>query len=110
MKFEDIFRDLKNKIYKPIYFLSGEEAYFIDQITDYISNHVLDESEKAFNQTVLYGKDSKIEDIIKGKKSDRAKRIHKLKKQKVRRTKRAKEKMLNDKSHRSKIKKLRAKI
>lgn len=68
MKFEDILRDLKNKIYKPIYFLSGEEAYFIDQITDYISNNVLDESEKAFNQTVLYGKDSKIEDIINAAK------------------------------------------
>ncbi|MCF6366478.1 MAG: DNA polymerase III subunit delta [Bacteroidales bacterium] len=64
MKFEDIIKDLKNKIYKPIYFLYGEESYFIDQISDYIAEHVLDEAEKAFNQTVLYGKDSKIEDVI----------------------------------------------
>ena len=68
MKFEEIIKELKNKIYKPIYFLYGEESYFIDQISDYISNNVLDEAEKAFNQTVLYGKDSKIEDVINASK------------------------------------------
>lgn len=68
MKFEDIIKDLKNKIYKPIYFLFGEESYFIDQITDFIAENVLEETEKAFNQTVLYGKDSKIEDVINAAK------------------------------------------
>ena len=68
MKFEEIIKDLKNKIYKPIYFLYGEESYFIDQISDYISENVLDEAEKAFNQTILYGKDSKIEDVINAAK------------------------------------------
>lgn len=57
MTFESILQDLKNKKYAPIYFLMGDESYFIDKITDYIANNVLEESEKAFNQTVLYGKD-----------------------------------------------------
>ncbi len=57
MTFESILQDLKNKKYSPVYFLMGDESYFIDQITDYIANNVLEESEKAFNQTVLYGKD-----------------------------------------------------
>lgn len=68
MKFEEIIKELKNKIYKPIYFLYGEESYFIDKITDYISENVLNEEEKAFNQTVMYGKDSKIEDVINAAK------------------------------------------
>jgi len=55
--------DLKNKIYYPIYFLSGEETYFIDKITDYIAKNVLTETEKAFNQMVMYGKDTTINDV-----------------------------------------------
>jgi DNA polymerase-3 subunit delta len=57
MKFEEILRDLKNKIYKPIYLLHGEEEYFIDVITDFIAENVLDEADREFNQTILYGKD-----------------------------------------------------
>jgi DNA polymerase-3 subunit delta len=63
MKYEEIIDELKKKIYKPIYFLSGEEPYFIDKITDFIAEHVLSESEKSFNQTILYGKDLKVEDV-----------------------------------------------
>ncbi|TDS13651.1 DNA polymerase III delta subunit [Maribacter caenipelagi] len=48
----------------PIYFLYGEEAYFIDKISDYISANVLTEEEKGFNQMVLYGRDVSIEDIV----------------------------------------------
>ena len=55
--YDQILSDLKNKIYKPIYLLYGEESYFIDQITDRIANEVLNDSEKTFNQTVIYGKD-----------------------------------------------------
>jgi len=68
MKFEEIIKELKNKIYKPIYFLFGEEVYFIDKITDFIAKNVLDEAEQAFNQTIMYGKDSKIEDVINAAK------------------------------------------
>ena len=48
----------------PIYFLFGEEAYFIDKISDYIAKSVLTEEEKGFNQLTLYGRDVSIEDII----------------------------------------------
>ena len=64
MSFEQIISDLKNKIYKPIYFLSGEETYFIDLITKYIHDNVLTDAEKSFNQTVLYGKDTEISTVI----------------------------------------------
>jgi DNA polymerase III subunit delta len=49
---------------KPIYFLMGEEPYFIDQIADYIDENVLREEEKGFNQMVLYGRDVTIDDIV----------------------------------------------
>lgn len=55
MTFEEISRDIKAKRYKPIYFLNGEEPYFIDRITELIENTVLGEEEKSFNLTVLYG-------------------------------------------------------
>jgi DNA polymerase-3 subunit delta len=57
MTAEEILQKLKNKQYAPIYFLQGEEPYFIDLIAGYIEAHVLTESEKGFNQVVLYGKD-----------------------------------------------------
>jgi len=50
-------QDLTARKFKPIYFLMGEEPYYIDKICDYISDNVLTESEKDFNQTVLYGRD-----------------------------------------------------
>ena len=43
-----IVNDIKNKNYKPIYFLMGEESYYIDKISEYIENNVLDEAEKGF--------------------------------------------------------------
>lgn len=49
---------------KPIYFLMGEEPYFVDLITDYIEENILQEEEKGFNQMVLYGRDVSIEDIV----------------------------------------------
>ncbi len=64
MKYEQILKDLKNKIYHPLYFLSGEESYFIDSIADFIRENVLEETEKEFNQAIYYGKDSQVEHII----------------------------------------------
>ena len=52
----------------PIYFLMGEEAYYIDKISDYIENNILDEAEKGFNQMVLYGRDISIDDIVSNAK------------------------------------------
>ena len=60
--------DLKRKIFKPVYFLSGEEAYYIDLISDYIEKNVLDENEQEFNQTILYGKDVDLNAIISAAK------------------------------------------
>ena len=62
--FEEIMSDLKNRIFKPVYFLAGEEPYYIDLITDYIQDKVLPESEKAFNQIILYGDDTNIASVI----------------------------------------------
>lgn len=59
-----IVNDIKNGNIKPIYFLMGEEPYYIDKLSDYIEQNVLSEDEKGFNQTVLYGRDVSIEDII----------------------------------------------
>lgn len=61
---KEIIADLDKKIYKPIYILTGDEPYYIDLISNHIAEHVLDESEKAFNQTVLYGKDTDIATVI----------------------------------------------
>jgi DNA polymerase-3 subunit delta len=57
MTFDEIIGNLQKKIYHPIYFLMGEETYFIDKISDYIADHVLTDAEKGFNQTILYGKE-----------------------------------------------------
>ncbi len=64
MPHKSVISDLKNKIYKPIYFLMGEETYYIDIITDYIAKNVLTEAEKSFNQILLYGKDTDISTVI----------------------------------------------
>ncbi len=64
MTYDQIIKDLKNKIYKPIYFLMGEETYYIDKITDYITANVLTDSEKDFNQSTLYGKETDVNTII----------------------------------------------
>ena len=59
-----IVNDIKAGNIKPIYFLMGEEPYYIDKLSQYIEGKVLTEEEKGFNQTVLYGRDVTIEDII----------------------------------------------
>ncbi|MEJ6675362.1 MAG: DNA polymerase III subunit delta [Polaribacter sp.] len=60
----NIVADIKNGNIKPIYFLMGEEPYYIDKISDYIEAHVLADSEKGFNQQVMYGRDVTIGDIV----------------------------------------------
>ncbi|TDW51541.1 DNA polymerase III delta subunit [Flavobacterium sp. 270] len=59
-----IVNDIKAGNIKPIYFLMGEEPYYIDKLSEYIEQNVLAEEEKGFNQTVLYGRDVSIEDIV----------------------------------------------
>lgn len=59
-----ILKDIRAKQYKPIYLLHGEEAYFIDVISDYIQKNVLEANERDFNQTILYGKETNAGEII----------------------------------------------
>ena len=64
MTFDQVFGELKKGEFKPVYLLQGEEAYYIDIISDYIEAHALDEAGKAFNQMVLYGKEIEVKDIL----------------------------------------------
>ncbi|MCT8339828.1 DNA polymerase III subunit delta [Flavobacteriaceae bacterium TK19130] len=63
-KVNTIISDIKKGNVKPIYFLMGEEPYYIDTISDFIEDTVLSEEEKSFNQMVLYGRDISVEDIV----------------------------------------------
>lgn len=63
-----IISDIKNKKLLPVYLLHGEEPYYIDQISDYIEEHVLEEAQKGFDQTILYGKDTDFVTIVNAAK------------------------------------------
>ena len=64
MKYNEIIKSIDDKKYNNIYFLSGTESYYIDKISDYISKNILNDEEKAFNQAVLYGKETNAKEII----------------------------------------------
>lgn len=65
---DDILRELRSKQYRPIYYLMGEEAYYIDLISDYIMDNVLTDTEKEFNLSVVYGADVDIATVINAAK------------------------------------------
>jgi len=65
---KDILKRLSENEYAPIYFLFGPEVFYIDQITDYIEENALPESQKGFNQIIIYGKDAGINEIINNAK------------------------------------------
>lgn len=56
--------EIKSRKFSPIYLLHGEETYFIDSLTDLLENTVLPEAERSFNQTVVYGKELKMPDLV----------------------------------------------
>ena len=64
MTFEQIISDIKKRNFSPIYFLMGEEPFFIDSISDELENGILDEAERSFNQIILYGSDVNANDIM----------------------------------------------
>lgn len=66
--YEQIISDLQAKRYNPIYFLMGEESFFIDKIVEHLEHKVLDEAEVDFNLTILYGRDVLIADVINAAK------------------------------------------
>ncbi len=69
MDFEKIISDIKNKVYHPVYLLMGDEPFFIDAVASVIEDRVLEESEKAFNQTILYGGETSILQVLSEAKS-----------------------------------------
>lgn len=64
MSVEKIIADWKKGAFKPVYWLEGEEDYFIDKVVDYAEHHILNETEASFNLTVFYGKDANWPDVI----------------------------------------------
>lgn len=64
MKYKDIVLSIKRREFLPIYFLTGDEKYFIDELIDNFIESVLNEDEKVFNQVIFYGKDTDIDQII----------------------------------------------
>jgi DNA polymerase-3 subunit delta len=63
-----ITKDIKAGNIKPIYFFMGEEPYYIDKLTDFIQENVLQEHERDFNQTIIYGRDTTIEEVVSNAK------------------------------------------
>lgn len=68
LTFEEIGKQLKARTYAPVYLLMGEEDYYIDRIADYILDTVLTDTEKEFNQTVIYGADADVAEVINAAK------------------------------------------
>ena len=64
LKPNQVMDELNEGTYYPVYFLQGDESFFIDQISDYIEQHALDETEKGFNQMIMYGKDNTVESVL----------------------------------------------
>ncbi|RAJ02534.1 DNA polymerase III delta subunit [Chitinophaga skermanii] len=64
MDYQEIIKDWKQKKFRPLYWLEGEEDFFIDQVVNYAEHHLLPESERGFNLTVLYGKDTDWSTVI----------------------------------------------
>ncbi len=61
---DSILQKLKNNEYAPLYFLQGDEPFFIDQVSDFIEENAMDEGLRSFNQTVLYGKETDLNSIL----------------------------------------------
>src|SRR5688572_31189861 len=64
MSHEKIIAEWKKKVFKPFYWLEGEEEYFIDKVMDFAEHNILNETETGFNLTVFYGKDAAWPDVI----------------------------------------------
>jgi DNA polymerase-3 subunit delta len=62
--YDEIARDLRNKIYHPVYLLQGDEPYFIDRLCEQLEHSVLDEMHRDFDQVVLYGRDCELLSLI----------------------------------------------
>lgn len=68
ISYEEILKSLQARQYKPVYYLMGEESYYIDQLADYMTHHILTETEQEFNLTVMYGADVDMATVINAAK------------------------------------------
>src|ERR1700743_613065 len=68
MSADDIIKDIKNRKFKPLYLLHGDEPYYIGLVGNYVEHKVLSDAEKGFNQTVLYGKDTDVMTVLNAAK------------------------------------------
>ena len=64
MSVEKVIAELKKGVYKSVYWLEGEEDFFIDRVMDYAEHHILNESERSFNLSVFYGKDAEWAEVV----------------------------------------------
>lgn len=64
MTADNLIKDLKGRKFHPVYLLHGQEPFYIDQITEYFEDHILDESEKSFNLSILYGKETDFKTVV----------------------------------------------
>ena len=71
MAIDTILREWKSRTFRPIYWLDGEEEYFIDKVVDYAEHNILNENEAAFNLTIFYGRDTAWADRCGPGSSDR---------------------------------------
>jgi DNA polymerase-3 subunit delta len=62
--YDSVMKDLQERKFKPVYYLMGEESYYIDKISDWIADNVLAPEERDFNQTVLFGSDVNASQIV----------------------------------------------
>ena len=64
VSYDSIMRDLQARKFAKVYYLCGDESYYIDKISDYIAEHVLQPEERDFNQTVLFGSDVTASQVV----------------------------------------------
>ncbi|MFB6305652.1 MAG: DNA polymerase III subunit delta [Flavobacteriales bacterium] len=64
MDHKTIIRDIKKRIFYPVYFLAGEEPFYIDKISNILMEYVLDDTQKEFNQSILYGKETHLDEVL----------------------------------------------
>ena len=65
---KEIVNNIQKGSVSPLYFLMGEEPYYIDRISDFIAQNLLAEEEKGFNQIIMYGRDTNIDEIVSNAK------------------------------------------
>ncbi|NND94606.1 MAG: DNA polymerase III subunit delta [Flavobacteriales bacterium] len=68
MSYESIIKDIKAKKFSPVYLLHGEESYFTEEVSKLIIDHAMSPEEREFNQTILYGRDTDVKDLVSAAK------------------------------------------